>query len=1343
MLNTVPSRLLWQSLNWLSRFVVVVSAIAAVLVAASIIVLRYWLFPVVEQYHDRITSTLSYAIGNPVTIGRIQGDWEGFLPYLKITDLRILDDQGQPALVLQHINGSLSWMSLFTAKLRLASLEIDSPELLIHRDAHGKFFIGNLDVSKRGGNNDFADWILQQSNMVVRNARIVWIDEQRDAPQLVLQHVDLRVDRLFSKHRFALRAIPPVELATPLDVRGEFYGDSFGDFGSWRGQLFTQLDYTDVTAWRPWLDLPSQFSRGRGALRGWLGVTGGKVTQITADLDLRDVATRLGDEVPEMSMVKVQGRASWQEIPGGFEVSTRHLMMRLQNGLEFQPTDFFFRSLHARDSQRASGEIRASSLQLESLTRLAKFLPMKADLRASMDAYEPRGTVSNLEARWQGPPEKPDSYRIKGHFDSLAVNQVGKLPGFSRLTVDLDGSDSSGKFSINSRGLAVDAPGVLREPLSFTTFIGQGGWRHEGRELSIDVDNIAVANDDLAGNLFGSYRTQAGTLGVLDMTGKLTRGNIRRAARYTPLIALDKAGNDWLAGALQAGTTEDFRIRIKGNLSDFPLDGTKDVLFEIGGHAKNAVMEFDKHWPRIENITGELLIRGNRLEVDSPSATILDTRLHNVTVVLPDMMSKDLTLEINGEAAGASNSFLEFIQKSPVRGYIDGFTDGMSARGNGHLNLIARIPITGDKPVEVSGTYKVQDNNISLGEGVPLLRNTRGDLYFTEAGMHANNVSAEILGGPAIINVQSVEGGAVHATAKGRSNLDILRKNEPYPLLNYLHGSTAWDADIRVVKKSAWININSNLQGISSSLPQPFTKHANEAMTFHLETNPVMVLPKRAVPAKPCPKPCPKVEATAAEGQDVVTATLGNIFSARLSRQDKNGVMAVKSGIVSFGADDKVLESRRSKNILRGKSGVWLVGSLPLLSLQGWQGLTSGTPGESAEKPSAGRPKAGNVPVLPIARVNLRIKKLTGYGLGISDLHIDASRRGDGLAAQLSSSALKGEVVWEPHGYETGSLFRARLSNLQGMSEEQPSQTIEPGKQLQPEKTKNEVKEPLPQMNPGNLPALDISIENLELKGKQIGHFELVGHPAGTDWRMRRLNITNPDGSLVGDGVWGEADGELKTQVNLALQINDAGMVLGRSGFPNTVKGGNGKLTANLSWVGSPDEFNYATLNGTLKLDAGKGQFLQMDPGGGKLLSILSMQALPKHLTLDFNDVFSKGFQFDNIVGEADIHDGVMQTQEFHVYGSAAKVALKGSVDLNQETQNLNVKVFPAIGDSISLLAVFAINPAAGIASLITSKLFDNPLDKLVSYEYNVSGTWSDPKVVKVASTAPNAKSNK
>ncbi len=1335
MLNSLPVRLLWHSLNWVTRLAIVVSAVAAVMIAFGIIVLRYWLLPDIEQYHDRITSSLAGAIGNPVTIGMIRSDWQGFLPHLNFTDVRILNEQRQPVLALQRIVGSVSWMSLFTAELRLATLEIDQPELLIRRDVQGNVFIGGLAFSKKGGDSNLADWLLHQSSMVVRDAHIIWTDEKRNAPPLVLKKVNLRADSFFNQHGFALRAMPPSELSTPLDVRGDFHGDSFDNLEKWYGQIFTQLDYTDVTAWRPWLDLPGEFSRGRGALRGWLGIKDGKVSQITADLDLHDVVTKLAKDVPEMVLIKLRGRAAWQDIPGGFEVSTEHLSMRLQNGIELQPTDIYFRNINTSNNQPVSGAIRANLVRLERLADLAKFLPMEADLRAHLDAYAPRGTVSNLDVKWQGSPNNPDSYKLKGHFENLAVKQVGKMPGFSGLTANVDGNETSGRLSINSRRLTVDAPGVMREPLFFATLTGQTGWRREDGELSINVDNIAVANDDLAGNVHGSYHTQADTLGVLDLTASLTRGDIKRAARYTPLIALNKDGNNWLNSALLAGHTEDFHLRIKGNLSDFPPGDSKDVLFEIGGHTKDAVLEFDKSWPRIENISCELLIRGKKLEVKSPSATIFGTRLHNVTVTLPDMLNKDLALEIKGEAAAASNSFLEFVQKSPVRGYIDGFTDGVTASGNGHLDLFAHIPLLGSKPVKVFGTFTVQDNDIDLGEGVPLMRNTRGALSFTESGMQASDVSAEILGGAAIINVQTAEGGTVHATLKGRSNVDVLRMTEPLPLLNYLHGGAIWDADISVVKKSAQIIINSNLQGISSSLPQPFSKRADEVMTLHVEKNPVLTpstsprkdSSKRTVSGKPCQEPCTKVESPVVDGQDFITAHLGNLVSARLVRRNENGAMLIKRGTVNFGAQDKSLESKKSQDLSRGKDGVWLVGSLPVLSVQGWEGLISG----------AGNAGAGvSGPVLPIAGINLHVDKSTGYGQSISNLHIDAAKRGEGLAAQLSSSALSGEVVWLPHGYETSSMFRVHLSNLLLMGDEQPLPSTEPVKPTLPDKI-----EQVGKAHPNALPAVEIAIENLQSKGKQIGRFELIGHPEGKNWRLRRLNITNPDGSLVGDGVWSDTEGKQQTQVNLALDISDAGKVLGRSGYPNTVKGGSGRLAANLTWSGPPDEFSLATLNGTLKLDASKGQFLKMDPGAGKLLSILSMQALPKHITtLDFTDVFSKGFQFDNIIGEAVIKNGVMDTQEFHIYGSAAKVALKGSVDLNRETQNLNVKIFPAVGDSVSLLAVFAINPAAGIAGLIASTLLDNPLDKLVSFEYNVSGTWSDPSVVKVGGAPAQTK---
>jgi len=240
----------------------------------------------------------------------------------------------------------------------------------------------------------------------------------------------------------------------------------------------------------------------------------------------------------------------------------------------------------------------------------------------------------------------------------------------------------------------------------------------------------------------------------------------------------------------------------------------------------------------------------------------------------------------------------------------------------------------------------------------------------------------------------------------------------------------------------------------------------------------------------------------------------------------------------------------------------------------------------------------------------------------------------------------------------------------------------------------------------------------------------VVGFPEGQDWRLNRLNVANPDGIVSGDGLWRSAT--MQTEVNLLLDISNAGKILTRSGYPNTVKNGSGQLLARLSWDGQPDNFNYASLDGTLKLDTGRGQFLKMDPGFGKLLGILSLQALPKRITLDFADVFSAGFEFDNINGNAQVRHGVMQPDDLHIEGSSAKVTMKGQINLNNETQNLRVVVLPTLGSSISMRSAFAGGPVVGIGTLIVNKVLGNPLDKLMAYEYNITGDWSNPNVVKL-----------
>lgn len=1300
-----------HSFHWLKRLIMVAALVTAVLMALVIIVLRYWILPDIGLYREQISASLASAIGNPVVIGKVEGDWKGLRPRLDFTDVRILDTQQQPALVLPRLIGSVSWMSLLSLELRLASLEINRPELLIRRNAQGAFFIGGVALTGQSDDNNLSDWLLHQRRMVVRDARLTWLDEKRGAPPLVLEQVNLRIESLFKFHQFALRAFPPGDLSTPLDLRGDLRGRSFNDLSDWRGQIFTQIDHTDVVAWRPWLDMPEAFSRGSGALRGWLNVEGGEVVGITADMALHDVATKLGEELPEMEVRNLHGRVVWENLPGGIEVHSKQLTLLLQNGVELKPTDFSYRAKKAAAKQPASSEISANQLQLENIVSLASYVPMDAELRSRLDEFSPRGKLSNIDLKWQGTFEQPDSFNFKGNFEDISVNQVGNIPGVSGLTGAVDGNQESGKITIDSRRMTVNAAGAMREPLSFASVTGQAGWKRNNGELFLQVDNMAVTNDDLDGNLSGSYQVQAGTRGVLDLTGKLTRGDIRRAARYTPLIALHKEGNDWLNDALLAGQTDDFYIRIKGNLSDFPLDGTKDVVFKIGGHARGGVLMFDSKWPRIENINGEFSIDGNVLKVVSPTATMAGASLQNVTVTLPDMMSDELSLDIKGTAIAPSSVFLQFIQNSPVRGYIDGFTDEFHASGNARLELTLHVPLeqesaitqndgvlpantqSGHNQVKVAGTVSVQDNDIDLGSGVPLLRKTSGVLSFTETGMRASGVKSEILGGPASIEVQTDKGGAVHASARGRSNLDVLRSRESHPWLNYLSGGATWDADIKVVKKSAQVTIKSNLQGIASSLPQPFAKAADVNMPLHIE--------KRSVAA----------------GQDVVNIQLGKLLAMRLARHEEKGEMVIKRGMVNFGDGGKWPD----------REGIWLGGNLTSLSLQGWGGLRN----------SAG--KAGTA--LPFAGANLHIEKLTGYGQTITGLSVNVLKRGEGYFAQLNSSALSGDVTWQPHGFEKGAKLSLNLSVLKWVGKEASDSFAVVNSSGVPYADSALASSAGDTLQPGDVPALEIAIEDFQYKEKQVGHFSLVGHPDGKDWRLRRLNITNPDGKLVGDGVWLAGTGKPQSQLDLQLDISDAGKMLERSNYPNTVKDGSGKLVANLSWAGGPDKFNYATLNGTLKLDANKGRFLKMEPGIGKLLSVLSLQALPKRITLDFNDVFSDGFQFDNINGNATIKSGVIETHDFQIDGSSAKVTMKGAVDLKTETQNLQVRVLPTVGDSVSLIGAFAAGPAVGMGAFILNKVLGNPLDKLVSFEYNVSGTWVDPKVIK-AGRAPAAAEN-
>jgi len=204
--------------------------------------------------------------------------------------------------------------------------------------------------------------------------------------------------------------------------------------------------------------------------------------------------------------------------------------------------------------------------------------------------------------------------------------------------------------------------------------------------------------------------------------------------------------------------------------------------------------------------------------------------------------------------------------------------------------------------------------------------------------------------------------------------------------------------------------------------------------------------------------------------------------------------------------------------------------------------------------------------------------------------------------------------------------------------------------------------------------------------------------------------------------------------VNVKLDVHDIGKLLVRLGQPEGVRRGTAKLEGPLSWSGNPSEVDYATLSGNFVLEANKGQFLKLDPGIGKLLGVMSLQSLPRRLSLDFRDIFSEGLAFDAIVGTVKVNRGIATTENFRIQGPAVRIQMTGDVDLAQETQKLRVKIFPSMSDSLSVAGALIGGPIAGIATFVAQKLLKDPIDQFTAYEYNITGTWADPQVAKAES---------
>ncbi len=181
--------------------------------AAVFLALRFWLLPQVGNYRGDVEAALTRAVGLAVKIGGLQADWDGLRPRLVVSDLRVYDREGREALVLPSVEPVVAWSTLLARDLRLQTLAIEGPRLTVRRDAGGAIHVAGvtLQAAQQAAQGDgrLAGWLLEQREIVVRNAEIEWLDELRGAPPLALHALQLRLRNRGDVHQIGLSARPP------------------------------------------------------------------------------------------------------------------------------------------------------------------------------------------------------------------------------------------------------------------------------------------------------------------------------------------------------------------------------------------------------------------------------------------------------------------------------------------------------------------------------------------------------------------------------------------------------------------------------------------------------------------------------------------------------------------------------------------------------------------------------------------------------------------------------------------------------------------------------------------------------------------------------------------------------------------------------------------------------------------------------------------------------------------------------------------------------------------------------------------------------------------------------
>jgi uncharacterized protein YhdP len=1246
------------------------------------------LLPLAERHPDQIAAWLSTRAGRPVSFDKVQTQWTRRGPLLRLTAMRV--GNGRQAVLIGDAEVLVSQYAGLLPGRSFTELRLRGLDLTLEHASDGRWSIRGLPGQQQPGGDPF-DALEGLGELQVIGGKLAVI-----APDLGIDEhlprvdVRLRVDghRVRAGARaWAQAGKSPIETVLDFDRVG-------GD-----GRAYFAAKHADLRVWSPLLHGAGvTVESGNGRAEAWAELRSHRITAVTVDA-LLDALQLRGAPLPSPQGVlessrnlfqHVEAHARWQQVAGGWRLDAP--MLRIGTGKQAQTLD----GLVVAGGQRfALLADRVDAAPLFAVLALSDRIA--PELRRWLLATRPEAILRNIVVAGN----RDGAMRAGGNVDALGFAAVGDALGMSGVAGELRGDDRGFNFVFDpGKQLRLDWPRGFGVP-HVVTLQGQvAGWREDGG-WHVATPGLRIVDTGLGASVRGGLWFQGdGSRPRIDLAVQLDDMPLTAAKNFWIHHLMSPATLRWLDMALLSGQLRDGRVLIAGDLDDWPFQGEdaaapealngkgvalkapspKDTahkgVFKATARIENAVLKFNADWPAIDHVDAEIAFADDGFTVGG-KGVLAGVGVRRFDAGIPHFDKAELTVQAQG--GGDASKLLSLLKQSPLHKSYGDTIDNIDASGLAAVTFGLDLPLhDGGGASKLGGTVALVGASLAEKRWKISFSDVRGRAEYGTNGFAADKLAVMHEGQPGKLSLRAGDytldkQQAFEADLDASLSADNLIQRAPGLgwLKPFLHGRSVWTVAVAIPKSTS---------ASAAALPTHLQLRSNLVGTALDLPAPLHKATEVVLPAT--------IDTALPLGSGEIRVALGNLIALRARSGDKTTGIRIVLGSNTVTDAPPV-------------SGLVASGRAATFDALGWIAFAKGGHG------------GGNT--MPLRSVDVSADRLLLLGAAFPDTRLQVTPITGGTTVQVQGEALAGTVrVPDGDGATVAGQFQ-RVHWREATATNAPASgaAMNIG----------------PDTDPAKVPSMALDIADLRFGDAILGSAMLRTHALVNGMRVEYLQIRAPKQRIDINGDWIGRGNAARTRLGIELNSDDFGALLAGFGYGGQLAGGHGNANFEAGWPGSPAAFRLDALVGKLKLAARDGQLIALDPGAGRVLGLLSLAQLPRRLSLDFHDFFSKGFAFSKIDGDIHLGGGQARSDNLVIDGPAAEIRIRGVANLSAQQYDQTIEVLPKAGNLLTVAGAIAGGPIGAAIGAAANAMLKKPLGRIGAKTYRVTGPWKEPKV--------------